>query len=162
MSLKISTLLRFFLECCRLYHRIPFPVCIKRRGRATIVEWADGTETKIIRSADEEDMGMYAVFCIALAKKVYGNNSALKKVIHLADEQTSIAAELKRAKMTKEAHAERMEKQSRRSKTRIARLARRKLKRESLTDLYIRCAKAKETNDEALNLVLGSSDIDGD
>lgn len=149
------------LEGLRFYHRVPFPVCIKRRGSATIVEWADGTKTKIVRSADEEDMGMYVVFCIALAKKLYGNNSALKRVIHLADEQALITEELEQARMSKEAHEERMQKQSHRSKMRIARLARRKLKRELLTDLYVQCAKAKETCDEDLNMALGGSDVDG-
>lgn len=29
-----------------------FPMCIKRRGTATIVEWCDGTVTKIVRQKD--------------------------------------------------------------------------------------------------------------
>lgn len=111
------------------------PMCIKRRGRATIVEWADGTQTKILRSADVEDAELYTVFCIALAKKLYGNNSALKKTIHFADEERQLAAEQEIAKMKKQAHEERMRKQLDRSTKRIARLARRAFKRDVIAHL---------------------------
>lgn len=111
------------------------PACIKRRGRATIVKWADGTQTKIVRPADVEDAGLYTVFCIALAKKLYGSNSALKKAIHFADEERQLAAEQEIAKMKKQAHEERMRKQLDRSTKRIARLARRAFKRDVIAHL---------------------------
>lgn len=111
------------------------PICIKRRGRATIVEWADGTQTKIVRPANVGDAGPYEVFCIALAKKLYGSNSALKKAIHFADEERQLAAEQKIAEMKKQAHEERMRKQLDRSTKRIARLARRAFKRDVIAQL---------------------------
>lgn len=112
-----------------------FPKCVKRRGRATIVEWGDGTQTKIIRAADEEETGLYAAFCIALAKKLYGSNSALKKAIHFADEERQLAAEQEIVEMKKQAHEERMRKQLDRSTKRIARLARRAFKRDVIAHL---------------------------
>lgn len=120
------------------------PKCIKRRGTATIVEWADGTQTKIIRAADEEDMGLYAAFCIALAKKLYGNNSALKKAIHFADEERQLAVEQEIAEMRKRAHEERMRKQLDHSTKRIGRLARRAFKREIIANLATESIQVEE------------------
>ena len=53
---------------------------ILKSGNRTIVFWADGTKTIVKRSEDEPDSD-YAAFTAALAIKVYGNNSALKKMI---------------------------------------------------------------------------------
>lgn len=111
------------------------PKRIKRRDTATIVEWMDGTQTKIVRPADVEDAELYTVFCIALAKKLYGSNSALKKAIHFADEGRQLAAEQEIAEMKKQAHEERMRKQLDRSTKRIARLARRAFKRDVIAQL---------------------------
>lgn len=120
------------------------PNYIKRRGRATIVEWADGTQTKIIRAADEEDMGLYTTFCIALAKKLYGTNSALKKAIHFADEEQQLAVEQEIAEMKKQKHEERMRKQLDRSTKRIGRLARRAFKREIIANLATESIQVEE------------------
>lgn len=111
------------------------PVCIKRRGTATIVKWADGTQTKIVRPADVEDAELYTVFCIALAKKLYGSNSALKKAIHFADEERQLTAEQEIVEMKKQAHEDRMRRQLDRSTKRIARLARRAFKRDVIAQL---------------------------
>lgn len=59
---------------------MPKPIKIIRSGIATIVFWADGTKTIVKRSADTQD-DPYAAFCIALAKKVYKSNSAVKRII---------------------------------------------------------------------------------
>ena len=56
------------------------PTRIIRSGIATIVLWEDGTKTIVKRSDDTED-DPYAAFCIALAKKIYGSNSAVKRII---------------------------------------------------------------------------------
>lgn len=113
------------------------PNCIKRRGRATIVEWADGTQTKIVRPADVEDAGLYTVFCIALAKKLYGSNSALKRAISDADEERQLYALRMMTVCRKKRHEERMKRQLKRSNARIARLARRAFKREALANLAV-------------------------
>ena len=58
----------------------PSAVRIIRSGIATIVFWDDGTKTIVKRSADTQD-DPYAAFCAALAKKVYGSNTAVKRIL---------------------------------------------------------------------------------
>lgn len=53
---------------------------ILKSGPYTHVFWADGTKTSVRRSPDEPDND-YAAFTAALAIKMYGSNSALKKMI---------------------------------------------------------------------------------
>lgn len=53
---------------------------ILKSGPCTHVFWADGTKTTVRRSPDEEDND-YAAFTAALAIKIYGSNSALKKML---------------------------------------------------------------------------------
>ena len=48
---------------------------------ATVVFWTDGTKT-VVKCAEGTKYDEYAAFCIALAKKIYGNNSALKRAIN--------------------------------------------------------------------------------
>lgn len=69
----------------------PVPKVIRRRGTATIVEWQDGTQTKVIREQGHPDWGIFGAFCVALAKKAYGNKSRLEKAIKLADEERQLA-----------------------------------------------------------------------
>ena len=47
---------------------------------STTVKWGDGHYTTVIRSKDDQDDD-YAAFCAALAIKVFGSNSAVKKTI---------------------------------------------------------------------------------
>lgn len=44
----------------------------------TVVLWMDGTKT-IVRAAEGEEHDAYLGYCIALAKKMHGTNSALKR-----------------------------------------------------------------------------------
>lgn len=53
---------------------------ILKSGPYTHVFWADGTKTSVRRSPDEEDNN-YAAFTAALAIKMYGSNSALKRML---------------------------------------------------------------------------------
>ena len=57
------------------------PVKIIQNGPATIIFWKDGTKT-IVRKAEASTDDPYVAFCAALAKKVYGNNSRIKKLIN--------------------------------------------------------------------------------
>ncbi len=54
---------------------------IIRNGPATIVIWKDGTKTIVKRSKGEKD-DIYVAFCAALAKKLYGNNSKIKRMLN--------------------------------------------------------------------------------
>lgn len=56
------------------------PVKILRSGNHTIVFWNDGTKTIVKRNEDEPD-NIYAAFTAALAIKIFGSNSALKRMI---------------------------------------------------------------------------------
>lgn len=56
------------------------PKRIIRHGPATIVFWGDGTKTVVKRAPDEPD-NEYAAFTAALAIKIFGNNSKLKKIV---------------------------------------------------------------------------------
>ena len=48
---------------------------------ATIVFWGDGTKT-VVKTMSEEPFDMYHGFTAALAKKVYGNSTRVRKIVH--------------------------------------------------------------------------------
>jgi len=48
---------------------------------ATIVFWADGTKT-VVKMGRGERFDMYHGFTAAVAKKLYGNNTRVKKTVH--------------------------------------------------------------------------------
>lgn len=56
----------------------------------TVVMWKDGTKT-IVRAAEGDKHDAYLGYCAALAKKIHGTNSALKrdieKVLIVADKK---------------------------------------------------------------------------
>lgn len=56
------------------------PERILKSCTATIVFWNDGTKTIVKRSYGEPD-NEYAAFTAALAKKIFGSNNAIKKII---------------------------------------------------------------------------------
>ncbi len=56
------------------------PEKILKNGSATIVFWKDGSKTIVKRSADDAPDD-YAAFTAALAIKIFGSNSGLKKVL---------------------------------------------------------------------------------
>lgn len=49
-------------------------------GNRTIVFWADGTKT-VVKRADDENDSVYAAYTAALAIKIYGSNSKVKRII---------------------------------------------------------------------------------
>ncbi len=56
------------------------PVRILKSGPATVVFWIDGTKT-VVRVPKDVTPNDYEAFCAALGKKIFGSNSALKKMI---------------------------------------------------------------------------------
>lgn len=62
------------------------PKKIIKSGDRTIVFWKDDTKTIVRRSDDTAD-DLYSAFCASLAKKVYGSNSQVKKILRMADIQ---------------------------------------------------------------------------
>ncbi len=77
-----ATLERLIIE-----RKSPFdPKRILRSGPATIVFWEDGTKTVVKCAADEND-NTYAAFTAALAIKIFGSNSAVKKLVKSKTEE---------------------------------------------------------------------------
>lgn len=62
------------------------PVRILKSGNRTIVFWGDGEKTIVKRSEDESD-SPYAAFTAALGIRVYGSNSALKRIVERTETQ---------------------------------------------------------------------------
>lgn len=60
------------------------PKRIIHNGNATIVFWNDNTKT-VVRCAEDDTQDNYWAFCAAYCKKVFGNNSHLKRVIKDAE-----------------------------------------------------------------------------
>lgn len=56
------------------------PKKIIKSADRTIVFWKDGTKTIVKRSDDAVD-DAYSAFCAALAQKIYGSNSQVKKIL---------------------------------------------------------------------------------
>lgn len=62
------------------------PKRILKSGNRTIVFWADGTKT-IVKRAEDETESDYNAFCAALGIKLYGSNSALKRIVERTETQ---------------------------------------------------------------------------
>ena len=62
------------------------PIRILRSGPATIVFWEDGTKT-VVKLSDGDEDSAYAAFTAALAIKIFGSNSKLKKMVKTLTEE---------------------------------------------------------------------------
>jgi hypothetical protein len=62
---------------------------IKYDGKETYVKWNDGTTTRV-SCGENEQQSHYSAFCSALAIKIFGTNSQVKKLIEDKDEQIEI------------------------------------------------------------------------
>lgn len=56
------------------------PKKIIKSGDVTIVFWSDNSKTIVRRDPEDAD-NLHTAFCAALAKKVFGSNSHIKKTI---------------------------------------------------------------------------------
>ena len=69
---------------------IPHAYRVKRiiyNDPATIVFWDDGTKT-VVKRGEKETFNKYTAFCAALAKKMYGNNSQVNKIVNSGLDET--------------------------------------------------------------------------
>lgn len=79
-SVSLSTELYSAMKCYT-------PKKIIRNGPATIVMWPDNTKT-VVKCAEGETDNTYSAFCAALAQKIFGSNSKIKKMVSkLTEEQ---------------------------------------------------------------------------
>lgn len=65
---------------------IPSRILVSRDWITTVVFWQDGTKT-IVKLADDEKYSPYAAFTAALAIKVLGSNSAVKRIVKRTEMQ---------------------------------------------------------------------------
>ena len=78
-------------ETAKAPHYVPYAYKVKRiiyNDPATIVFWNDGTKT-VVKRGPSETFNKYTAFCAALAKKMYGNNSRVNKIVNEGEDQTS-------------------------------------------------------------------------
>ena len=97
----------------------PFAVKHIDFGRKTTVYWEDGTQT-VVRCARDTEFSEYAAFTAALAKKIYGTNTAINKLVRDKDLR-KIRAEEKKANLEAQKERERIAAKKRR--LRIKRMA---------------------------------------
>lgn len=65
----------------------PIPDRVVKNGPALVVFWCDGTKTVVKRKKGEKD-DLYHAYCAALAKKIYGSNSQIHRMIELIYDET--------------------------------------------------------------------------
>lgn len=66
------------------------PVRLVRNNGATIVYWNDGTKTVVRLCKEDKQSGSdsnYTAFCIAVAKKIFGSNSAIHRLVKQIDDE---------------------------------------------------------------------------
>ncbi len=83
---------------------IPHAYRVKRiiyNDPATIVFWNDGTKT-VVKRGEKETFNKYTAFCAALAKKMYGNNSQVNKIVNSGLDETEKRAQKSTAKKVEE------------------------------------------------------------
>lgn len=56
------------------------PRKIIRSGDVTVVFWSDNSKTLVRRDPEDAD-NLHTAFCAALAKKIFGSNTRVKKII---------------------------------------------------------------------------------
>lgn len=76
------------------------PARIIYNDPATIVFWKDGTKT-VVKRMPKEKFNPYNAFCAALAKKVFGTNSRVCKIVNNGEDQTKKKIEAAKAKPKK-------------------------------------------------------------
>lgn len=75
--ITVSSLLMPILKPKRIIHN--------RKNGSTIVIWGDGSKT-MVRPLLSDRKSPYSAFTAALAKKIYGNNSQVNKIVSMTEE----------------------------------------------------------------------------
>jgi len=86
------------------------PVRLVRNNGATIVYWNDGTKTVVRLCKEDSQNGSdsnYTAFCIALAKKIFGSNSAIHRLVKQIDDENIKAKAAEEAQKELESKRER-------------------------------------------------------
>lgn len=112
----------------------PMPECImeneKKGAHYTTVKWNDGTYTTVKASSnDQNEKSAYIAFCAALAKKLYGTNSKVHRIVdrhmstYLESEKKKAAYEKRKAEAERQQDIERKKIIAEAKRQRIKRMA---------------------------------------
>ena len=63
----------------------PYRITHSKRNGTTVVFWKDGEKT-VVRPMDKDEDNIYNAFTAALAKKVFGSNSQVNKIVKMTIE----------------------------------------------------------------------------
>jgi len=118
-------------------------IAFHEENKTTVVRWSDGTKT-VVRCGEGENWSEYSAFVAALAKRMFGSTSAVKKIIDRCD--------LKKIAQRKEeavrAERQRQDEAAKRNReNRIRRMAREMVERQEAFDLAREMADGKEAYD---------------
>lgn len=108
--------------CCSDYWLLPDveSIAFHKENKTTVVRWADGTKT-VVRCGEGETFSEYSAFVAAVAKKIFGSTSAVKKLI----EEFDLARVKAREEAERRAERERQDDAARRNRRRrVRRMAR--------------------------------------
>ena len=100
-KVRVPQYRRFY--CTTTFAPLPEPYAIDhivKNGPAMVVFWMDGTKTIVKRKEGEKDDD-YLAFCAALAKKIYGNNSRVKRIVDNIHDETKKPVKKSAKKSTK-------------------------------------------------------------
>lgn len=71
------------------------PARIIYNDPATVVFWKDGTKT-VVKRMPKEKFNPYTAFCAALAKKIFGNNSRVCKIVNGGEDHSKKSVKKKK------------------------------------------------------------------
>ena len=106
LALDASVITGGTLDTIQIGKVMPEPKKIIRSGEYTTVLWKDGTKTIVKRMPGSEDSD-YAAFTAALAKKVYGTNSKVERIV-AKTERVKTKAEKKATRKLKRKYEEKI------------------------------------------------------
>ena len=86
--------------CCNIDPYIYAPKRIIYNNPATIVFWKDGTKT-VVKKNEKEKYNSYNAFCAALAKKIFGTNSEVNRIVRSGYNQKVAEGQKKLAEFKK-------------------------------------------------------------
>lgn len=98
----------------------PQPIYIRRDGAVTHIAWDDGTHTCVRLCSEDAQDSLYSAFCAALAKKIYGSNARVHRMV---DEHTVEFLEEQAKKEKELEQQERKEIEDRNHMKKVKRLA---------------------------------------
>ena len=92
---NITINIAFEKMCFGLAKKYMTPKKIIKSADRTIVFWDDGTKT-IVRRSDDTPDDIYSAFTAAVAERIYGSNSQIKKILRTKVEVIPLSDRIKK------------------------------------------------------------------